>query len=167
MMSDYITDLRRKIGNDLLLMPSAAVAIRDDKGRLLLAKHHNFGMWVLPGGLIEPGETPADAAMREVWEETGLVVRLHRIIGVYGGPGLLVTYPNGDRTAYVGTVFSGEPVGGELRPDGVEILDVRYFERSEVERLPHREWMELVLPVIFDTPDTTYFQPGSWRPPGY
>jgi 8-oxo-dGTP pyrophosphatase MutT (NUDIX family) len=163
MMSDYIHGIRCKVGNDLLVMPSTAVAVRDERGRLLLGRHHNGGVWVLPGGLIEPGELPADAAMREVWEETGLIVRLERIIGVFGGPELNVKYSNGDLASYVGTIFAGESIGGELRPDGEEILEVRYFERSEIENIPQRSWMKMVLPFIFEPAGTTYFQPGSWK----
>jgi 8-oxo-dGTP pyrophosphatase MutT (NUDIX family) len=115
--------------------------------------------------LIEPGELPADAAIRETWEETGIIVRLRGIIGVFGGPDLLVTYRNGDLASYVGTIFRGERIGGELRPDGKEILDVRYFEPAEIDGVPHRSWMKNLLPYIFHPSESAYFQPGSWQPP--
>ncbi|MBC2876277.1 MULTISPECIES: NUDIX hydrolase [Streptomyces] len=46
--------------------------IRRDDGRVLLLLHARAGVWTLPGGRVEPGETPKEAAVREVWEETGL-----------------------------------------------------------------------------------------------
>src|SRR5262247_4105065 len=126
-MSGYLAQLRKKVGNDLLLLPSTAVAIHDQQMRLLLCLHADKKIWVAPGGLIEPGEEPADAAVRETWEETGLVVQINGILGVYGGRDLVIDYPNGDRAAYVGTIFRGCIVGGNLCADGDETLDVRYF----------------------------------------
>jgi 8-oxo-dGTP pyrophosphatase MutT (NUDIX family) len=72
-MSGYLQELRKKIGNDLLVLPSAAVVVHDESMQLLLCLHSDKKIWVAPGGLIEPGEQRADAAVRETWEETGLV----------------------------------------------------------------------------------------------
>ena len=88
-MSDYLQQLRQKLGHDLLLLPSAAVVLFDEQNRILLGKHSDKNIWVLPGGLIEPAELPADAALRELWEETGLIAELTSILGVYGGPDLM------------------------------------------------------------------------------
>src|SRR5438128_211926 len=96
-MSGYLEQLRKKVGHNLLLLPSAAVAILDREKGLLLCKHADKDIWVTPGGLIEPGEHPADAAVRETWEETGLTVEITGVLGVYGGPDLIVDYPNGDQ----------------------------------------------------------------------
>ena len=93
-LSGHLKELRKKVGNDLLVLPSAAVALYDDQGRVLMGLHADRRVWVLPGGLIEPVEIPADAAVREVWEETGLHVELTGILGVYGGKELLVDYVN-------------------------------------------------------------------------
>jgi 8-oxo-dGTP pyrophosphatase MutT (NUDIX family) len=67
-----------------------------------------------PFGWIEPNEKPADAAVREMWEETALLVKLTRILGVYGAPEFLVTYGNEDRVTYIMTVFECEIYEGEL-----------------------------------------------------
>src|SRR6266852_8060804 len=150
-MSDYLEQLRKKVGNDLLLLPSAAVAIQDRQKGLLLCKHADRGIWVAPGGLIEPGEQPADAAVRETWEETGLTVEITGILGVYGGPDLIVEYANGDQAAYIGTIFRGRIVSGTMRPDGIEILEVRYFTREEFMRVSHSRWMDRCMDVLFAT----------------
>jgi len=164
-MSGYLEQLRKKVGHELLLLPSAAVAIHDREKGLLLCKHADKDIWVAPGGLIEPGENPADAAVRETWEETGLTVELTGILGVYGGPDLIVDYPNGDQAAYIGTIFRGRVLGGIMRPDGSEILDVRYFKREELVRLGHSRWMDRCLDVLFSNDAAPDFVPSSWQPP--
>src|SRR5881398_1994349 len=103
-MSDYVRRLREKVGNDLLFMPSAGTLIRDEAGRVLLVRHVE-GRWMLPGGAVDPGERPADAAAREALEEAGIVVEPLAVAGVFGGPEYRITYENGDETAWVITVF--------------------------------------------------------------
>jgi len=71
-ISPYIRRLREAVGSDLLLVPSVAGIIFDHDGRILLVRQADDGVWSTPGGAIEPNEEPADAVVREVWEETGL-----------------------------------------------------------------------------------------------
>jgi 8-oxo-dGTP pyrophosphatase MutT (NUDIX family) len=163
-LTGHLRELRKKVGHDLLVLPSAAVSILDDQGRVLAGLHSDRKIWVLPGGLIEPCETPADGAVREVWEETGLIVELTSILGVYGGQELVVDYVNGDRASYVGTVFRGRVVGGSLRADGDETLDVRYFTRQELQQAPHARWLDIAIDAIFSPGGPTDFQRSTWRP---
>ena len=156
-MSGYLKELRQKVGHDLLLLPSAAVAIHDEQGRVLLCLHADKNIWVTPGGLIEPGEQPATAAMRETLEETGLEIQITGILGVYGGPDLIIDYPNGDKAAYIGTIFRGRVTGGTLKPDNDEILDARYFTRDEFLRLPHSKWLDTAMPVLFERDAKPHF----------
>jgi 8-oxo-dGTP pyrophosphatase MutT (NUDIX family) len=163
-MSGYLKQLREKVGHDLLLLPSAAVALLDDQMRLLLCLHADKNLWVTPGGLIEPGEQPADAAVREAWEETGLIVEITGVLGVYGGPELIIDYANGDKAAYIGTIFRGTVVGGTMRPDGDEILDLRYFTREELAATPHSKWMDIAMPALFSHDSRPHFTPSIWKP---
>src|SRR3954454_1828320 len=106
--SDYVEDLRKKIGTDLLLIPGVAAIIRDDQGRILLQLNKQ-GMWNLPAGAIDPGEKPAQAMVREVFEETGLNIRPLRVLAVIGGPPeYRVKYPNGDAIESTTIVFECE-----------------------------------------------------------
>jgi 8-oxo-dGTP pyrophosphatase MutT (NUDIX family) len=133
-MSDYVRALRAKVGHDLLFMPSVASLIHDDEGRLLLVRHVE-GRWQLPGGGVEPGERPAEAARRECAEEAGITIEPMRIFGVYGGPEQRITYANGDDAAWVITVFEARLVAGRPAPSDDETIDVGWFSPDELDQL--------------------------------
>lgn len=134
-ISPYIAELRRRVGHDLLLLPTVAVLPQDGSGRVLLVEHIDSGRWGTIGGSVEPDESPRDAARREALEEAGVEVDLTGIIDVVGGPGYRTRYPNGDLTAYVSTVYGARVVGGEPRPDGEETSDVRWVAREDLAAL--------------------------------
>jgi len=131
-IAPYLRRLRDVVGHDLLLLPSVAVLVWDDDGRLLLVRNADTGEWQTLGGAIEPDEAPEQAAVREAEEEAGVIVRLTGLRGVLGGPEFRQTYPNGDRVAYVPAVFDARVVGGELRPDGDETTDVRWWATNDI-----------------------------------
>jgi 8-oxo-dGTP pyrophosphatase MutT (NUDIX family) len=164
-MSDYIRDLRAKIGTTVLEVPTASVLTFDEHGRVLLVRHVEGNDWTTPGGMIEPYELPADAAMREMWEETGLHVVLTHVIGVFGGPLCSTTYSNGDKVAWISTVFGARPVGGTLKPDGVETLEARYFSRDEVRTVRCKRHVPLILDAALSPDPKARFQPPTWAPP--
>jgi len=135
-ISDYLKNLRVKIGHDLLLLPSVAAIIRDEQGRILLQEKLD-GVWSLPAGAIEPDETPAQAIVREVWEETGLIVRTLCNAGVFGGAdGFRFTYSNGDAVEYTVVLFECEKVGGELGGRDDETIKLEFYAPAEMPLLP-------------------------------
>jgi 8-oxo-dGTP pyrophosphatase MutT (NUDIX family) len=127
-ISPFVKALRERVGHDLLVLPSVSVLPRDDAGRLLLVRLVDTGNWATIGGAIEPDESPEEAARREAEEEAGVSVRLGPLLGVLGGPEYRVTYPNGDRTAYVVVVFDATVVSGTPRGDGDETTDAAWFD---------------------------------------
>jgi 8-oxo-dGTP pyrophosphatase MutT (NUDIX family) len=164
-MSDYMRRVRAGVGTMLLEIPAVALAIRDAEGRVLLGRHRSDGRWVLPGGAIEPLETPADSAVREAWEETGLYLELGRIVGVYGGPDFRVRYPNGDEVAFVVTVFEAR-AAGEPVPDLEELLELAWSGPGEEGGFDLARWVPRVLLDVFGGgPETAYEAPRS-RPEG-
>ena len=110
---------------------AAGAVVRDAGGRLLLVQRGHEpegGRWTLPGGRVEPGESPADAAAREVTEETGLVVAV-------GREWLVLDRPAGPDTVFEIHDFVAEPLGGALRA-GDDAADVGWFTAAELARLP-------------------------------
>jgi ADP-ribose pyrophosphatase YjhB (NUDIX family) len=164
-MSDYIRGLRARIGTTVLEVPTASVLVQDERARVLLVRHVEGNDWTTPGGMIEPYETPSDAAVRETWEETGLFVALTHVIGVFGGPLCASTYANGDQVAWVATVFGATRVGGDLAPDGEETLEARYFERSEIPALRCKPHARMFIDAAYAQSRAAQFQPATWRPP--
>lgn len=136
--TDYIAGLRRRIGHDLLLVPGVAAVVQDPAGRVLVQRRVDDGRWEVPGGLIDPGEQPAQAVVRELREETGLLVRPTRVLSVQTYPEH--RYPHGDLIQCVVTAFAADLVGGEL--GGGELGDVddeaaehRFVDADELSRL--------------------------------
>src|SRR2546423_5460943 len=139
-ISPYLRGLRDVVGHARLLVASVSAIVRDAEGRLLLVQHREDAVWSIPGGTIEIDEIPADAVVREVWEETGLLVTPTRLLAVYGGPAFVVRYPNGDETQYVSAIFECEVQSGILRADGDEVQSVRYWSLAEAAQLPLSPW---------------------------
>jgi mutator protein MutT len=143
-ISTYLKNLRQRVGHELVLMPVAAAIVRDEGGRILLQRRSDNGMWSLPGGAIDPGEAPAQAVVREVYEETGLRVRPLSLAGVYGGPnGFRHTYVGGDVTENTVIVFECQRLGGELAALDGESLELRYFAVQDMPELFGGEPKEL------------------------
>jgi 8-oxo-dGTP pyrophosphatase MutT (NUDIX family) len=164
-ISDYLQSLRAKVGHALLLVPSVTAIIYGPQGRILLARHSEGGVWVAPGGSIEPNESPSDAVVRETWEEARLLVEPVRVVGVYGGPEFQVTYGNDDQVTYLMTVFECRLLAGEMRPDGVETLELGYFSETDLAGLNLPAWARMVLPDAFSERRDAQFQAVTWQPP--
>jgi ADP-ribose pyrophosphatase YjhB (NUDIX family) len=126
-IAPHLKRIRQLVGHELLVIPSAAVIPRDEDGRILLVRLIDTGQWATIGGAIEPDESPQQSAVREAQEEAGVTVALGRILGVLGGPEFRLTYPNGDQTSYVSTVFEATVVDGVPTPDGDETSEVRWW----------------------------------------
>jgi 8-oxo-dGTP pyrophosphatase MutT (NUDIX family) len=165
-ISDYLRGLRSRVGSSLLLVPSVTGLVFDGRGRVLLVRHSNRGVWVAPGGAVDPDEAPQDAVVREVWEETGLRVEPLALCGVFGGPEFRVEYTNGDQVSYVMAVFECRRTGGELRADGEETLEARWFAAAELGTVELSPWAKVLLPPLMARRGGCWIPPVTWRPPG-
>lgn len=128
-ISPYLKALREKVGSARLMAPSAAMLpVRE--GRVLLCRNAETGQWQSLGGMMEPLESPADAARREAFEEAGVLAQPTRLLGVFAGPETQITYPNGDIVAYTVIGFAGplEDPDAPLKPDGEEVAALAWFD---------------------------------------
>lgn len=108
------------------LIPAASAVVADDRGRILLARRTDNQLWTIPGGAMEPGESIAETAVREVKEETGLDVEVVSLVGIYSNPRHVVEYADGEVRQQFSICFSCRPVGGELTPSE-ETSEVDFF----------------------------------------
>ena len=105
----------------------------DQARRLLLVRHagHDDG-WGVLGGAVDVGESPAAAAVREAREEISADVQLLRLVDVLGGPDYEISYPNGDRTAYVTAVYEARIINGSPAPGDGELSELAWFTHAEL-----------------------------------
>lgn len=131
MISDYYKNLRKSIGNSLLLIPAVACVVHDSDGRLLLQRKQD-GTWSLPAGAIELGESPEKAARRELKEETGLEAATLTLASSFGGSRFRHTYPNGDKVEYCVFLFRcGETRIASSLLDS-ETVRLEYFDEDSM-----------------------------------
>lgn len=155
-ISEYVLRVRKAIHTDWLLMLGAAAVVFDDDGRVLLQKRSDFHLWGLPGGALEPGEALATAVVREVREETGLMVEVERLSGIYS---FRMQYPDGNQVWGISTTFICRAVGGDLTLDDDETLELRWFAPDA---LPKRIVPHHLIRIEHAVKDEgAYFEPPS------
>ncbi|GEB55079.1 NUDIX hydrolase [Streptomyces gardneri] len=139
---DFIRTLRETAGHQLLFLPGVSAVVFDDRGRVLLGRRSDNGMWAVIGGIVEPGEQPADCAVREVYEETAVHCVPERILLVetLRKP---VVYPNGDTCQYMDVAFRCRAVGGEARVNDDESTEVGWFEVDDLPEMKRFSYLRI------------------------
>ncbi|MCU7823594.1 NUDIX hydrolase [Kitasatospora sp. DSM 101779] len=117
------------------LVPAASVVVVDEAGRILLQRRTDNGMWALPGGKMELGESLADCGIRETYEETGINVEITGIVGTYTNPGHVFAYDDGEVRQEFSICLLAQPTGGTLRASD-ESFEVAWFSPEDVDDLP-------------------------------
>ncbi|MGS2616020.1 NUDIX hydrolase [Micromonospora sp. LZ34] len=154
---DYILRMRKHVGHDLLWLPSVSAVVRNAAGELLLGKRADDGRWSVVSGFVEPGEQPATAVIREVYEETGLDVEPVRLSSVVSHPH---TYPNGDRCEYLNLGFHCRLLGGTARVNDDESVAVRWFPMDALPTLDAHA-RTVIRHALAEESVAWYLPPGS------
>lgn len=146
-----------RVGRDAIIkIGCSAVIFDENRQKVLLTQREDNKQWCLPSGGMEPGETASEACIREVWEETGLHVKITRLVGVYSTPNEIVVRDDGTRHQLVAICFEAAITGGTLGLSD-ETLAFGYFSREEIAgmdmlanqvRRIHDAWKGLPEPVI-------------------
>lgn len=124
-----------------------AVVLSEDGGKVLLLRREILIFWDLPGGGIEPGESPADAAVRECREETGVDIATDRLVGTYRHQSV---YGFGDQLTHV---YRAHATGGTPRRIGLEITGLRWCSTQALPRGLQPLQRRMIMDALEDRPE--------------
>lgn len=127
--TDYLNDRSAPTANSLVVAVTAIIV--DDAGRLLMIQRADNGLWAIPGGGQEIGETSSQAAVREVKEETGIEVEVTGLVGIYSDPHHVIAYDNGEVRQEFSICYRGRPIGGHPTVSD-EATSVKWIYASEL-----------------------------------
>ncbi|MGW1676623.1 NUDIX hydrolase [Saccharopolyspora sp. NPDC002376] len=126
---DYYDDPCAPAPNSLVV---AVVAIvRNDDGDVLMIERTDNGLWTVPGGAQDLGETTREAVIREVEEETGITIEVTGIVGIYSDPRHVIAYDDGEVRQEFSIAFRAKPESGELRTSS-ESRRVEWVPRERI-----------------------------------
>ncbi|MFJ2774308.1 NUDIX hydrolase [Streptomyces sp. NPDC087300] len=132
--TEYYNDPKAPTANTLI--PASNMLVVNDEGEILLQRRRDTGQWALPGGAQDIGESPAQCAVRECQEETGIVAEVTGFLGVYSHPAHIVAYTDGEIRQQFEVTYTGRPLSGKptindeadgvrwVHPDDLEALDI-------------------------------------------
>ena len=156
---DFVLSLREKIGHaPLWLTGVTAVVVRGDE--LLLVRRADTGAWTPVTGIVDPGEHPADAAVRECLEEADVVVEPVRFARLGVTPE--IEYANGDRASYVDHTFAMHWVSGDPSPADGENTEARWFARDALPPMS-ADMLSRVAAALGDDPSAEFTAAGVAR----
>ena len=135
---NYLSDLRRIVGNRPLLSIGSTVLVFNEKNELLLNLRADTNTWGIPGGALELIETIEQTAVRELFEETGLVLNDMELLHVFSGQDMYFKYPNGDELYSVVCLFLAKAFTGDLKIQDNESIELKYFGLNNLPGLESR-----------------------------
>jgi 8-oxo-dGTP pyrophosphatase MutT (NUDIX family) len=138
------------------IVPAVTAVVTDDTGAVLLQRRTDNGLWALPGGGIELGESVGQALVREVWEETGLDVEPVALVGVYSDPRHIIAYADGEVRQQFSLCLAARIVSGTLRGSD-ESHEVRFVAVADLDRLPMHPAQRLRIQHFLERRATPFF----------
>lgn len=137
---DYFRDPNAPAANSVV--PSVTAIVRDEQGDILLIHKTDNGLWALPGGGHDVGESITQTVVREVEEETGISVLVEDIVGLYTDPQHVIGYDDGEVRQQFSICFHARPIGGTLRTSS-ESKEVRWVSPADLDTLDVHPSMRL------------------------
>ncbi|WP_328632783.1 NUDIX domain-containing protein [Streptomyces sp. NBC_00356] len=137
---DYFRDPNAPEANSVV--PSVTAVVRDEHGNVLLIHKTDNGLWALPGGGHDVGESIARTVVREVEEETGIEVAVEDVVGLYTDPQHVIGYDDGEVRQQFSICFHARPIGGTLRTSS-ESKEVRWVSPADLDSLDIHPSMRL------------------------
>ncbi len=137
---DYVDDPNAPAANSVV--PSVVAVVRNEDGYLLMIHRTDNGLWALPGGGHDIGESISDTVVREVREETGIDVEVTGLVGLYTNPNHVMAYDDGEVRQQFSICFTARPVGGALRTSG-ESREVAWVAPARLDALTIHPSMRL------------------------
>lgn len=151
---DYYNDPNAPKANSIAVAVSAF--IQDDEGRILMIRRTDNDLYSIPGGQLELGETLAEAAVREVREETGIECQVISVIGLYSDPKHVIAYDDGEVRQEFSICFRAMPTSGQLRTSN-ESKEVKWISPADIPNLTIHPSITLRISHAFQELDSTYF----------
>ncbi|MDQ3763245.1 MAG: NUDIX domain-containing protein [Actinomycetota bacterium] len=140
------------------LLPAAFAVVRNGLGQVLLVRRADDGYWELPGGRVEVGESASAAAVREVAEEAGVVIKVTGLAGVYSDPGHVLAYPcGGGIYQQFAVCFHAFTPVRDARPDGNETSAAAWFDPEQARQLVMHPAMRQRLTDALVEPNRAHF----------
>ncbi|MFB6678052.1 NUDIX hydrolase [Streptomyces sp. NPDC056390] len=149
---DYFRDPKAPAANSVV--PSVTAVVRNAQGSILLIHKTDNGLWALPGGGHDVGESIEQTVVREVDEETGVSVVVEDIVGLYTDPQHVIAYDDGEVRQQFSICFHARPVGGSLRTSS-ESKEVRWVSPADLDSLEIHPSMRLRITHGLDESRTT------------
>ena len=129
---DYISNLRKHIGTQPIIMCGANVILINEKNEILLHHRTDRDWWGLPGGAMELGESLEDTDRREVLEEINIECLELELFNVYSGKDLYYKYPDGNEVFNVTVTYLCKTFKGELKVEKTEGRDARFYNILDI-----------------------------------
>ncbi|UKD53648.1 NUDIX domain-containing protein [Amycolatopsis sp. FU40] len=151
---DYYNDPNPPKANSIAVAVSAF--IQDDEDRILMIRRTDNDLYAIPGGQLELGETLAQAAVREVREETGIECEITDVIGLYSNPNHVIAYDDGEVRQEFSICFRASPVGGEETTSS-ETREVLWVSPAQVRDLNVHPSINLRIQHALENSPKTWF----------
>lgn len=151
---DYFHDPAAPAANSIVVAASAFV--QDDAGRILMIQRSDNGLWAIPGGAQDVGESVVSTAIREVREETGISIEVAGLVGIYSDPGHVIAYDDGEVRQEFSVCFRGRPVRGTVTAS-TESKRVEWIEPERLSQLDIHPSMQLRIEHGLAHADQPYF----------